>query len=85
MKTKYLNLYVITFGMALAFSLTLIAYGVYAGGVGLMVGGLVLFNVVLWLPLAWFVAMVAKRLDALAETGNDWTPFVAVEKEGAEG
>lgn len=83
MKTKYMTLYVATWGLGVAFSLLMIAYGVYAGGVGLMVGGLVLFNLVLWIPLALFVAAVAKRLDALAETGNDWSPFV--EKEGEAG
>lgn len=83
MKRDNLTLYVSVFGLLLAVSLLMISVGVMAPALGLLAGGLVLFMLVLWLPLAWFVAGIAKRLDVLAETGNDWTPFKG-EKETPE-
>lgn len=75
MKRDNLVLYVSVFGFLMAIALLMISVGVLANGLGLVAGGVVLFVLVLWLPLAWFVAGIAKRLDVLAETGNDWTPF----------
>lgn len=90
MKKDNLLLYVSVFGLLMAAALLMVAVGVMANGLGLVAGGIVLFVLVLWLPLAWFVGSIAKRLDVLAETGNDWTPFVpengsaAKEKERAQ-
>ena len=85
MKKENLVLYVSVFGLLMALSLLMMAVGALGYGLGLLAGGMVLFVLMLWLPLAWFVAGIAKRLDVLAETGNDWTPFKengqTVEKE----
>ena len=75
MKKDNLVLYVSVFGLLMALSLLMMAVGALGYGLGLLAGGMVLFVLMLWLPLAWFVAGIAKRLDVLAETGNDWTPF----------
>jgi hypothetical protein len=74
-KRENLLLYVSVFGFLLAVSLLMMATGLLANALSLAIGGVVLFVLVLWLPLAWFTAGIAKRLDVLAETGNDWTPF----------
>ena len=75
MKKDNLLLYVSVFGLLLAVSFLMMATGLMADALSLAIGGVVLFVLVLWLPLAWFVAGIAKRLDVLAETGDDWTPW----------
>ncbi len=75
MKKDNLLLYVSVIGLFMAFALLMVAVGVMANALGLLAGGLVLFVLALWVPVVWFVASVARRLDVLAETGNDWTPF----------
>jgi hypothetical protein len=74
-KRDNLVLYMSVFGFLMAIALLMMSVGLMADALSLAVGGVVLFVLVLWLPLAWFVAGIAKRLDVLAETGNDWTPF----------
>lgn len=64
-------------GVALLLSVALLmmATGVLAAALGLLAGGLLLFVLALFVPLALFTAAVAKRLDTLAETGNDLELF----------
>ena len=75
MKKDHLVLYTSVLGFMMAISLIMIAIGALGYGLGLIAGGLVLFVLVMFLPLAWFTAAVAKRLDVLAETGNDLELF----------
>jgi hypothetical protein len=74
-KRDHLVLYMAVFGFLMAVALLLMAVGLLADALGLVTGGVVLFVLVLWLPLAWFTANVARRLDVLAETGNDLELF----------
>jgi divalent metal cation (Fe/Co/Zn/Cd) transporter len=75
MKKDQLVLYMSVLGFMMAISLFMMAIGALVSALGLLAAGMVLFSLVLWLPLAWFTAAVAKRLDVLAETGNDLELF----------
>ena len=74
-------MFIASVALLLAVSLLLVGNGILMESYGAMMLGVLLFVLALFVPLAAFTALVAKRLDALAETGEDIAALDVLESE----
>lgn len=76
MKVKNtMYLYIALWGLVLAIALLVISAGISANNLTGVTFGIVLMLLGTFVPLAIFTGLVAKRLDVLAETGEDKPPL----------